>query len=69
MNHLKTLVNSSKIVNECEKKLESNATTKKNILNIIMKQLNLIKANTRMSTLKREDVIIRKANDLHTNLN
>jgi hypothetical protein len=56
-------------VNECEKKLESNATTKKNILNIIMKQLNLIKANTRMSTLKREDVIIRKANDLHTNLN
>ncbi len=33
-----------------------------------MKQLNLIKANTRMLTLKREDAIIRKANDLYANL-
>jgi len=42
MNHFETLVSSSKIVNECEKKLENNVITKKNILNIIMKQLNLI---------------------------
>ncbi len=40
MNYLKTLISSSKIVNECEKKLENNAITKKNILDIIIKQLN-----------------------------
>jgi len=56
-------------VNECEKKLESNVTTKKNILDIIMKQLNLIKIDIRMSTLKRENAIIRKANDLYASLN
>jgi len=42
MNHFKTLVNLSKIVNECEKKLKSNVIIKKNILDIIMKQLNSI---------------------------
>ncbi len=52
-------------MNECEKKLESNATIEKNILDIIMKQLNLIKTNVRMLTLKRKDAIIRKANDLY----
>jgi hypothetical protein len=69
MNYLETLVSSSKIVDECEKKLESNVITKKNILDIIMKQLNLIKIDTRMSTLKREDAIIREANKLYANLN
>jgi hypothetical protein len=33
-----------------------------------MEQVNLIKTNTRMLTLKREDVIIKKANDLHASL-
>ncbi len=40
MNYLETLVNLSKIVDECKKKLKNNVITKKNILNIIMKQLN-----------------------------
>ncbi len=31
MNYFETLVSLSKIVDECEKKLESNATTKKKI--------------------------------------
>ena len=37
----KTLVNLSKIINKCKKKLKSNIIIEKNILNIIIKQLNL----------------------------
>ncbi len=40
INYLKTLASSLKIINKCEKKLENNVTIEKNILNIIMKQLN-----------------------------
>ena len=73
-NHLETLVSSSKIVNECEKKLESNATTKKNILDIIMKQLNLITTYTtqlvtneelKMLALRRENAAIEEAYNSH----
>ena len=39
-NHLKILVSLSKIVNKCEKALESDATIKKNILDEIERQLN-----------------------------
>ncbi len=41
MNYLKTLVSLLKIVNKYEKKLKNNIIIKKNILDIIMKQLNL----------------------------
>jgi hypothetical protein len=41
MNYLKTLVSLLKIVNKYEKKLKNNVIIKKNILDIIMKQLNL----------------------------
>jgi len=41
-NYFETLINLSKIINKCKKKLENNVTIKKNILNIIIKQLNLI---------------------------
>jgi len=33
-----------------------------------MKQLNLIKVDTRKSILKREDAIIKEANNLHASL-
>ncbi len=61
-------------MNECEKKLESNVTIKKNILNIIMKQLNLITTyitqlvtneEPKMLALKCENVIIEEAYNLH----
>ena len=42
MNYFETLVSLSKIVDECEKKLESNATTKKDILDKIEQQLNSV---------------------------
>ncbi len=40
MSYFETLVNLSKIINKCEKKLKNNVITKKNILVIIIKQLN-----------------------------
>jgi len=48
MNHLETLVSSSKkrqisqIVNKCEKALESDATTEKNTFDEIERQLNSV---------------------------
>ncbi len=77
MNHLKTLVDSLKVVNECEKKLKSNATIKKDISNIIMKQLNLITTyitqlvmneKSRMLALKRKNATIEEAYNLHIDL-
>jgi len=41
-NYFKSLFNLLKIVNKCEKKLESNITIEKNIFNIIIEQLNFI---------------------------
>jgi len=76
-NHLKTLASLLKIVNKCEKKLESNATTKKNILDIIMKQLNLITTyiirlvaneEPRMLALRRKNAIIEEAYSSHIDL-
>jgi len=64
-------------VDECEEKLESNANTKKDILNNIMEQLNFTKAyvqklvkdeNIRMPSLRRENAIIKKAHDSHAGL-
>jgi len=64
-------------VNECKKKLESNVNIEKNILDNIMKQLNLTKAyvqklvkdkNIKMSLLRHENAIIRKAHDSHVGL-
>ena len=78
MNHLKTLVDSLKVVNECEKKLKSNATIKKDISNIIMKQLNLITTyitqlvtnkEPKMLALRRENATIEGAYNSHANLN
>ncbi len=64
-------------MNECEKKLESNVTTKKNILNIIMKQLNFITTyiirfvtneESRMLALRRKNATIEEAYNLHIDL-
>jgi len=65
-------------VNECERKLESNVTIKKNILDIIMKQLNFITTyiiqfvtneELKMLTLRCEDATIEEAYNLHIDLN
>jgi len=64
-------------MNEYERKLKSNVITKKNMFDIIMKQLNLITTyiirlvtneEFKMLTLKRKDAIIEEAYNLHTNL-
>jgi len=64
-------------VNECEEKLESNATIEKDILDIIMKQLNLITTyitqlvtneDPRMLALRRENATIEEAYDSHASL-
>ena len=76
-NHLEALVSSSKVVNKCEKKLESNATIEKNILDIVMKQLNLITTyiiqlvtneEPRMLALRRKNATIEGAYDSHASL-
>ena len=65
------------IVNKCEKALESDAIIERNVLNTIMKQLNLTKTylqklvkneNIRMLSLRRENAIIREAHDSHAGL-
>ncbi len=48
----------NQIVNKCEEALESDAITKRNVLDIIIKQLDL----------RRENAIIKKASNLHANL-
>ena len=48
----------NQIVNKCEEALESDAITKRNVLDIIIKQLDL----------RRENAIIKKASNLHSNL-
>jgi len=64
-------------MNKCEEKLESNATIEKNILDIIMKQLNLIMTYTtqfvtneepRMLALRRKNAIIEEAYSSHIDL-
>ena len=47
------------IVNKCEEALESDAITKRNVLDIIMKQLDL----------RRENAIIKEASNSHASLN
>jgi hypothetical protein len=65
------------IVNKCEEALGSDATIEKDVLNTIMKQLNLTKTylqklvkdeNIRMSSLRRENAIIREAYNSHAGL-
>ncbi len=65
-------------MNECEKKLESNATIEKDILDIIMKQLNFITTyitqlvtneEPKMPALRRENATIEGAYNSHANLN
>ena len=64
-------------MDECEEKLGSNATIEKNILDIIMKQLNFITTyivrlvtneEPRMSTLRRKDATIEEAYNSHASL-
>jgi len=73
INYFETLASLSKkinqIIDKCKKKLESNATIKRNILDIIIKRLNFSKAykqqlitkkELEILALKRKDTIVKE---------